>query len=71
MLPGIRHRGGALQRNPGLEPAGGEHGRDVHHRQRGALRYLLQVIPHKPVKCNPNGEGGGVWIGGNLAFLGD
>uniref|UniRef100_A0A8C9NPI7 Tubulin beta chain n=1 Tax=Serinus canaria TaxID=9135 RepID=A0A8C9NPI7_SERCA len=40
---GVGHGGGALQRHAVRAPAGGEHGRDLLHRQRGALRHLL---PH-------------------------
>ncbi|CAM9806125.1 unnamed protein product, partial [Lampetra planeri] len=40
---GVGHGGGAVQRDAVGPPAGGEHGRDVLHRQRGALRHLL---PH-------------------------
>lgn len=38
---GIGHRGGALQLHALGASAGGEHGRVLLHRQRGALRYLL------------------------------
>lgn len=40
---GVRHSGGALQRNTVRAPAGGEHRRELLHRQRGSLRHLL---PH-------------------------
>uniref|UniRef100_G3NBG8 Tubulin/FtsZ GTPase domain-containing protein n=1 Tax=Gasterosteus aculeatus aculeatus TaxID=481459 RepID=G3NBG8_GASAC len=43
LAQGVGHRGGALQRHPVRPPAGGEHGRDLLHRQRGSLRHLL---PH-------------------------
>merc|ERR1712071_463414 len=39
----VGHGGGALQRHAVGAPTGGEHGRNVLHRQRGALRHLL---PH-------------------------
>ena len=39
---GVWHRGGAVQRHLVGAPAGGEHRRDLLHRQRGALRHLLQ-----------------------------
>ena len=41
---GFRHRGRAVQRDPVRAPARGEHRWDLHHWQRGSLRYLLQVL---------------------------
>ena len=40
---GVRHGGGAVQRHPVGSSAGGEHRRDLLHRQRSSLRHLL---PH-------------------------
>ena len=58
---GVRHGGGALQRHPLRPPAGGEHGRDLLHRQRGALRHLLQVRvrtveAERTISSNTSGE---------------
>ena len=41
---GVWHSGGAIQLHTCHSPASGEHGRDVHYRQWGPVRYLLPYL---------------------------